>query len=107
MPDDSAGSMQDVHWSAGLIGYFPTYALGNLMATQLFEKASENLENLNNEFSEGNYSSLLKWLIENVHSQGQRYRANDLIKKVTGNPLDSKSSLNYMQKKFFELYNID
>ena len=107
VPDDSAGSMQDVHWSAGLIGYFPTYALGNLMATQLFEKASENLENLNNEFSEGNYSSLLKWLIENVHSQGQRYRANDLIKKVTGNPLDSKPSLNYMQKKFFELYNID
>jgi carboxypeptidase Taq len=98
------GCLQDVHWSAGLIGYFPTYTLGNLYSSQFFAKADSDLGGLHQKFEEGNFSVLLGWLRENIHKHGKRYRAEDLVKKVTGEPLSHKPYMDYMNKKFGELY---
>jgi carboxypeptidase Taq len=81
--------MQDIHWSAGLIGYFPTYALGNLYAAQFFAKADADLGGLHAQFAKGDFAPLKKWLIDNIHKHGRRHLANDLVKKVTGKPLSS------------------
>lgn len=103
-PDDAQGCMQDIHWSAGLIGYFPTYALGNLYAAQFFAKADEDLGGLHAQFEKGEFGQLKQWLVDNIHQHGRRYLANDLVERVTGKPLGSEALMAYMNKKFGELY---
>jgi carboxypeptidase Taq len=103
-PDDAKGCLQDVHWSAGLIGYFPTYTLGNLYAAQFFAHADKELGGLHAQFEKGEFKPLFDWLRKNIHSYGRRYRAQDLVKKVTGQPLSHKPLIDYMTKKFGELY---
>jgi len=103
-PNVADGCLQDVHWSAGLIGYFPTYTLGNLYSSQFFAKADKDVGGLYQKFEEGNFSVLLDWLRENIHKHGKRYRADDLVKKVTGESLSHKPYMDYMNKKFGELY---
>ncbi len=103
---DTVGCLQDVHWSAGLIGYFPTYTLGNLYAAQFFAKADKDLGGLHSRFEKGDFKPLLGWLRENIHHHGKRYRATDLIKRVTGEPLSHKPLMSYLNKKFGELYGI-
>jgi len=99
VPDNANGCLQDIHWSAGLIGYFPTYSLGNLNAAQFFVKATEDLGDLEAMFAKGQFAPLLGWLRTNVHSHGRRYRSADLTKVVTGKPLDSKPLVDYLKKK--------
>jgi carboxypeptidase Taq len=101
---DSNGCLQDVHWSAGLVGYFPTYTLGNLYAAQFFAKALQDMPDLYRQFEQGNFSGLLRWLRTNIHQYGQRYRANVLCGKVTGKPLSHKPLMDYMNAKFGEIY---
>jgi carboxypeptidase Taq len=101
---DANGCLQDVHWSAGLIGYFPTYALGNLYSAQFFAKALQDMPDLPQQFARGEFSGLLKWLRKNIHEQGQRYRATDLCEKVTGRPISHKPLMEYMNTKFGEIY---
>lgn len=103
-PDDAKGCLQDVHWSAGLIGYFPTYSLGNLYAAQFFAHADKELGGLHAQFEKGDFKPLLDWLRKNIHHHGRRYRATELVKKVTGQPLTHKPLIDYMTKKFGELY---
>ena len=74
--DDSLGCLQDVHWSAGLIGYFPTYALGNMCAAQFFQKAEQEVGNLSGLFAQGDFQPLKTWLNQKIHVHGQRYRPN-------------------------------
>jgi carboxypeptidase Taq len=105
-PDDKEGCLQDVHWSAGLIGYFPTYTLGNLYAAQFFAKAGEDLGDLDAQFAAGDFSQLLGWLRKNIHERGQRYRAEDLVRKVTGKPLSHQPLMEYLNAKFGQLYGI-
>jgi len=105
-PDDKQGCLQDVHWGAGLIGYFPTYTLGNLYAAQFFAKAKQEIGDLEKQFSQGHYEALLGWLREKIHHQGQRYRAADLVKQVTGEPLQHKYLINYLREKYSPLYGI-
>ena len=93
------GVMQDVHWSAGLIGYFPTYTLGNLYAAQLMETASRQLGDLDEMFSRGEFSPLLDWLKTNVHAHGRCWLPHELMTRVNGAPLDAKPFLSYLQKK--------
>jgi len=102
----SNGVMQDIHWAAGAIGYFPTYTLGNLYAAQLFATAKRQLTNLESDFSRGNFQSLLSWLRENVHKEGHRYRSRDLIKKVTGEELNPDYLMQYLVAKYGELYGL-
>jgi carboxypeptidase Taq len=101
---DSNGVLQDVHWSAGLVGYFPTYTLGNLYSAQFFAQARKDLPDLDEQFSQGNFAGLLGWLRENIHQHGQKYRAKDLVKRVTGKPLSHKPLISYMNKKYGEIY---
>lgn len=103
-PDDASGVMQDVHWSAGLVGYFPTYSLGNLYASQFFEQAEQDLGNLGEQFARGEFAPLLDWLRTNIHAQGQRYTAAELVEQVTGKPLSSDALLRHLSGKFGGLY---
>jgi len=105
-PDDARGCLQDVHWGAGLIGYFPTYTLGNLYSAQFFAKAREDLGNLDKQFERGQFDLLLDWLREKIHKHGQRYRAEELVKEVTGNPLSHSYLIEYLKEKYSALYGI-
>ena len=104
--DDSIGCMQDVHWSAGLIGYFPTYSLGNMYAAQIFVKAEQDLGDLNAMFAQGEFLTLKKWLNENVHVHGRRYYAPDLLKVVSEETLSPDPLLDHLKTKFGALYNL-
>jgi carboxypeptidase Taq len=99
VPDDAHGVLQDVHWSHGTLGYFPTYSLGNIYAAQLFNIAKREIPGLEKGFSKGEFSPLLNWLRKNIHQEGSRYYPEDLIKKVTGEGLNSKYLINYLKIK--------
>src|SRR4029450_6092554 len=86
--NDREGCLQDIHWSEGLIGYFPTYSLGNVYAAQLFATADSQIGLLEEKFARGEFSALREWLREKIHRHGKRYRATDLIERTTGKPLD-------------------
>src|SRR5260370_324370 len=93
-PDDAKGCLQDIHWSGGAIGYFPTYTLGNLYAAQFFEQAQSDLGDLPAQFARGEFIPLLNWLRENIHRHGKRYRAGELVLRITGKPLSAGPLLN-------------
>jgi carboxypeptidase Taq len=105
-PNDSDGVLQDVHWSAGLIGYFPTYSLGNLYAAQFFAQAETELGNLAELFSRGDFRTLLEWLRKNIHSQGQRYSAVELVQRVTNRPLSAHPLVEHLRTKVGSLYEL-
>ena len=100
VPNDAHGCLQDIHWSEGLIGYFPTYTLGNLYAAQLFRRAQADLASLSSELAAGQYAGLLGWLRENVHQQGERFLPGELIQKATGEPLRADYYLTSLREKF-------
>lgn len=104
VPDDAMGCLQDVHWSAGLIGYFPTYSLGNLYAAQFFAKARADMPDLMTQFTRGDFAGLLNWLREHIHRHGRRYHALELCRRVTGEPLSHRPLMEYMTDKFAEIY---
>lgn len=99
-PDHRLGVMQDVHWSAGYFGYFPTYTLGNLYAAQFFAQARRELGDLEEFFARGDFQPLLDWLRARIHSQGGRFRPRDLVRVVTGEDLDQRFLVNHLQEKF-------
>jgi carboxypeptidase Taq len=105
-PDDAKGCLQDIHWSGGAIGYFPTYTLGNLYAAQFFEQAGKDLGDLNGQFARGEFAPLLGWLREKIHSQGKRYTARDLVKRVTGKELSAEPLLRHLRGKAKDLYGV-
>jgi len=98
--NDAEGCLQDIHWSLGGQGYFPTYTLGNLNAAQLFKRANQDLPNLESELATGQYANLLDWLRKNVHQHGLRYLPQQLIEKATGEPTAAKHHIEYLQRKF-------
>jgi carboxypeptidase Taq len=99
VPDDAGGVLQDVHWSHGSFGYFPTYTLGNLYAAQFFETAKRALPSLEADFAKGDFSQLLTWLRQNIHSHGRRYSPAELVTKITGEKLDAKYLLDHLATK--------
>ncbi len=105
-PDHATGVMQDVHWSAGAIGYFPTYTLGNLYAAQFFAKANEELGDLESLFARGEFAPLLEWLRQNIHSQGTRYLPRDLVRTVTGEDLNPQYLIDYLDRKYGRLCDV-
>ncbi len=104
VPDVGSGVMQDVHWPSGLIGYFPTYTLGNLFAAQMFHKAQDELGDLEERFAAGDFASLRKWLREKVHEPGATYSPRDMISRITGSALDPTFFIEYAKDKYGELY---
>lgn len=105
VPNDAMGVLQDVHWSFGAIGYFPTYSLGNLYAAQLFYKMNKDIPDLKNEIILGNFENILAWLRKNIHIHGKLYSAKELIEKVTGESLSSKYFTDYITDKYKDIYN--
>jgi carboxypeptidase Taq len=105
-PTDANGVLQDVHWSAGLVGYFPTYSLGNLYASQLFEQAEQELGDLAAMFRRGDFLPLRDWLRQQVHRHGRRYTAAELIQRVTGKPLSHAALMRHLRGKFGPLYGL-
>jgi carboxypeptidase Taq len=105
-PRDADGVLQDVHWSAGLFGYFPTYSLGNIFASQLFSKANADLGDLQDLFAQGQFAPLLQWLRAQVHRVGNRYSSRELVAKITGQPLDSQPLLNHLRSKLLPIYGL-
>jgi carboxypeptidase Taq len=105
-PDDAMGVLQDIHWSGGMIGYFPTYALGNLIAAQLWEKIEADVPDLRASIESGKFGVLLGWLRENLHRYGAKYEPMELLTMVTGSGLSAKPYLRYLRGKFQELYNL-
>jgi carboxypeptidase Taq len=105
-PNDKLGCLQDIHWSMGGIGYFPTYTLGNLYAAQFMDQARQDLGDLDGDFRRGEFRRLKGWLNEKVHQPGQRWRAGELCQRVTGKPLSHQPLLNYLRGKYAPLYGI-
>jgi carboxypeptidase Taq len=105
-PSDAEGCLQDIHWSAGLVGYFPTYTLGNVYAAQLFAAAEAQLGGLDGAFARGDFAGLLGWLREKIHRRGQLYRAADLVERVTGARPDHRPLIDGLRRKYAELHGI-
>ena len=107
-PDtDADGVLQDVHWSAGLVGYFPTYSLGNLYAAQLFEQAEKDLGALGPQFAAGEFAPLRHWLSANIHRHGQCFTAAELVQKITGKPLSHGPLMAQLRQKLAPLYGLN
>jgi carboxypeptidase Taq len=105
-PNDAQGVLQDVHWSAGLVGYFPTYTLGNLYAAQFFAQADADLGGLAAQFARGEFQPLRRWLVEKIHCHGQRWTAAELVRRVTGRPLSAEPLMRHLWAKLGSLYGV-
>ncbi len=103
-PTDAQGVLQDVHWSSGYIGYFPTYALGNLISAQIWESIHKDLPGLEEEIRRGDFSGLLGWLRRKIHVHGAKYEPQELVERVTGSKIDPAPYVRYLRTKFGEIY---
>jgi len=106
VPDDAHGCLQDIHWSHGAFGYFPTYALGNLYAAQLFETMLEQVPDLWGCVERANFAPVLAWLRDNIHVHGRRKLAHELVRDITGKDPAPDAYLAYLESKFGALYNL-
>ncbi|MCJ7531319.1 MAG: carboxypeptidase M32, partial [Anaerolineales bacterium] len=105
-PNDAEGVLQDVHWSDGYLGYFPTYALGNLVAAQLWEKIKQDIPDLEDQITQGEFSTLLGWLREKIHKHRAKYFPQELLQRITGSKIDSAPYIRYLGNKFGQIYNL-
>ncbi len=105
-PSDAQGVLQDIHWSYGSIGYFSTYALGNIISAQLWERINKEIRNLEEQIRKGQFAELLEWLRKNIHQYGHKYDPRDLVRKVTGNDIDSAAYVRYLTEKYGEIYGL-
>lgn len=106
-PDNGKqGVLQDVHWSGGAFGYFPSYSLGNMAAGQFWYKMREQMPDMDEKMAKGDFTGILGWLRENVHRHGRRYSRDDLMIKATGKPLGTADYCRYLTEKYSALYKI-
>jgi carboxypeptidase Taq len=104
VPDDVRGCLQDVHWSSGLFGYFPSYALGNLYAAQFWDAMRKTIPDIETRLEAGDYASLLAWLRTNIHRPGLTWLPGELVERVTGSPLDPRHFTAYLEGKYSRIY---
>ena len=105
-PSDTLGVLQDVHWSMGLVGYFATYALGNLLSVQYFNQAIKAHPLIPDEIVSGQFDTLHKWLTDNIYRHGRKFTADELTRRITGEGIQSRDYLNYLQTKYGEIYGL-
>jgi carboxypeptidase Taq len=106
VPNDTQGVLQDVHWSHGSFGYFPTYSLGSFYAAQFMHMAYQQIENLEEKIKKGNLLPLLEWLRTNIHQFGKQYTAEEICKKISCEDLNFNYFMNYAKKKYSFIYNL-
>lgn len=105
VPNDAEGVLQDVHWGSGLFGYFPTYALGNVVSLQLWERIRADLPALDEQVANGEFGELREWLVTNVHRHGRKFTPNELLQRVVGTPhFDPRPLVSYLTAKVEDLY---
>jgi carboxypeptidase Taq len=105
-PNDAQGVLQDVHWSEGYIGYFSTYALGNLISAQLWECLNSDLPDLPEQIRRGEFSRLTGWLTEKIHRYGKKFEPQELVERATGSRIDPAPYLRYLQGKYGQIYGL-
>lgn len=106
VPDDKNGCLQDVHWSHGSFGYFPTYSLGSFYATQFYSHARQTIPGLEAEIKKGNVQPLLQWLRQNIHARGRFFTSEELCAAVTGKSLEVQFFVDYLLQKYTSIYNL-
>lgn len=107
VPSDADGVLQDVHWSAGLIGYFPTYALGSIISAQIWEKALAAMPDLYAQFERGEFMALREWLRDNLHKHGRKFTPKETLAKVTGSDkIDVGPYVRYLEGKHGAIYQL-
>lgn len=106
VPGDAQGCLQDIHWSLGAIGYFPTYALGNLYAAQFFQVILKDIPKLWQQIGRGEFAPLLAWLREHIHRHGRGKLPQELLVDITGHPLQVSPYIEYLQTKYSDLYGL-
>lgn len=105
-PTDREGVLQDIHWSIGLVGYFSTYALGNLVSVQLWERILRDIPELPSQIRQGEFGALLAWLRENIHRHGAKFAPQELVERVTGSRIDPAPYMRYLNAKYGEIYGL-
>ncbi|MEX1247854.1 MAG: carboxypeptidase M32 [Anaerolineales bacterium] len=105
-PDDAQGVLQDVHWSFGLMGYFSTYALGNLVSAQLWEVIHRDIPDIEDKIRKAEFAPLLKWLNEKVHQPGAKFEPQEMVQRITGSKIDGEPYLRYLEKKYSDIYSL-
>jgi len=105
-PNDALGVLQDIHWSGGMLGYFSTYALGNLISAQLWEKINQDIPALDEQFRKGKFDALLDWLHTNIHRHGRKYDPQDLVQRVTGSKIIPEPYIRYLTEKYTDIYGL-
>lgn len=105
-PNDAVGVLQDIHWSWGLFGYFSTYALGNLISAQLWEKINADIPDLADRIRAGKFEALRGWLREKIHRHGRKFMPQELIQRVTGSKIDAAPYMRYLRRKYSDIYGL-
>ena len=106
-PDDGKeGVLQDIHWSSGLVGYFPTYSLGNFLSVQFWDKALETVPSIPDEIARGNYAPLLEWMQHNIYRHGRKFWPAELTERVTGETIQTRSFMRYLKAKYTPIYDL-
>jgi carboxypeptidase Taq len=107
VPDDTRGVLQDVHWSGGSIGYFPTYALGNLISAQIWERVTADLPDIYDQFASGEFGALRDWLGEHLHRHGRKFTPGETLERVVGtSQIDPEPYVRYLREKLAAIYGI-
>jgi len=106
VPDDARGVLQDVHWSGGAVGYFPTYSLGNVVSVQLWEQLRTEIPDLDSQLERGEFGELNGWLRENLHRHGRKYTSRETLERITGGGMDPGPYLRYLREKLGEIYGL-
>jgi carboxypeptidase Taq len=105
-PDNAQGVLQDIHWSNGDIGYFSTYALGNLISLQLWEAIRSDIPDLDEQIRRGKFANLLAWLREKVHRHGRKFQPQELVERITGSKIDPAPYTCYLDEKYSHVYGL-
>jgi carboxypeptidase Taq len=106
VPNDAQGVLQDVHWSFGGIGYFPTYSLGNVVSAQIWEKVREAIPDLDEQFERGEFGALREWLRDNLHRHGRKFTPQETLQRVVGGPMEAGPYVRYLKDKLGQIYGL-
>ncbi len=106
VPDDAQGVLQDVHWSAGSFGYFPTYSLGNVISAQIWERVRESIPDLDDQIERGEFGELREWLREHLHRHGRKFTPQETLERVVGSPMDARPYVRYLKEKLGGIYGV-
>ena len=107
VPNDGEGVLQDIHWSHGSFGYFPTYSIGSFYAAQFFNQAKKEIPNLEKQIEDGDLKTLLTYLRKNIHENGRLFASEEICLKITGEKLNFKYFMDYAKNKYSKLYNLN